>query len=96
MSCRRIAIAALVAAGLALPLSSARAQLYYPCSPWVLEFPVCASYDALSIVGMVVATPFAIVYSHYDPKPEFAYPPPPADIAPPVTYGGPYYYPRRR
>jgi len=47
MHIRRITIAAAFGVGLAaLPLSTAKAQYYPPCSPFPLEWPFCV--EALS------------------------------------------------
>jgi hypothetical protein len=78
MPIRRVLLSAAVVAGLtALPLGSARAQYYEPCSPFPLFWPFC-------IVGAVVSTAASIATA-----PLRALTPPP----PYPYYGPPPYYP---
>jgi hypothetical protein len=96
----QIMISAAFAAGLAaLPLSSARAQYYPPCSPFPLFWPFC-------VVGAVVGTAAAIATAPFwaltAPPPYYynaaygpRYYPPPTYYPPyyaPRTYAPPYYY----
>jgi hypothetical protein len=61
MRFQRIAIPAVVAAGLAaLPVSAAKAQAYYPypCNPFPLFWPFCAAAAIVGGVGAIVTAPF--------------------------------------
>ncbi len=83
MPIRRIAVSAVVAAGIAaLPLSAARAQYYPPCSPFPLAWPFCVAGAVVGTAGAIVAAPFqaAAVGPYY-----YSYAPP--------YYHAPAYYP---
>jgi hypothetical protein len=81
MRIRRTTISAAFAAGLAaLPLSTAKAQYYYPpCSPFPLAWPLCVAGAVVGTAAAIVTLPFRALTG-----------------APPYYYGGfygPPYYP---
>ena len=82
---KRTAASALFAAGLAaLPLSTAKAQYYYPpCSPFPLTWPFCIAGAAVGTAEVIATAPFRAVAG----GPYYYYEQP--------YYGPAYYYPRR-
>jgi len=59
MRIRRIAVsAALTAVLVALPLATAKAQYYPPCSPFPLFWPFCLAGAVLGTAATFVAAPF--------------------------------------
>jgi hypothetical protein len=87
----RIAMPAVLAAGLAvLPLSGASAQYYGqpyygpPCTPFPLTWPFCVAGAVVGTAAAVVSAPFRPYY--YYPQRYYAPPPP--------YYPPPYYPPR--
>jgi hypothetical protein len=98
MHLKRIAIPAILVAGLAaLPLSAANAQYYPPCHPFPLFWPFCAAAAVVGTAGMIVTAPLRAVAAppyyygppqarYYQPPPRY-YPPPPAYYPPPYYYG---------
>jgi hypothetical protein len=99
MRIRPIMIPAAFAVGLAaLPLSTAQAQYYPPCSPFPLAWPFCVAGAVVGTAAMIVTAPFRALagappfyYGYYGPP---YYPPPPN--YPPPGYSAPpnYYGPR--
>jgi hypothetical protein len=91
MRLHRIAIPAVLAAGLAaLPLSAAKAQYYYPCHPFPLFWPFCAAAAVVGTAGAIVTAPFRAVAGqpyYYGPPGAPYYPPPPGYPPPPPYYG---------
>ena len=89
MSIHRIVIPAVFAAGIAaLPLSSAKAQYYPPCS-FPLAWPFCIAGAAVDTAAAIATAPFRAVAGPYY---YYGYPY--------YYYGYPYYapvsyYPRR-
>jgi hypothetical protein len=58
MRIRRITISAAFAAGLAaLPLSTAKAQYYPPCSPVPLFWPFCLAGAVVGTAAIIVTAP---------------------------------------
>jgi hypothetical protein len=59
MRIRRITISAAFAAGFAaLPLSTAKAQYYYPpCSPFPLFWPFCVAGAVVGTAAIIVTAP---------------------------------------
>ena len=101
MHIRRITIATAFGVGLAaLPLSTAKAQYYPPCSPFPLEWPFCVVGAVLGTAAMIVTAPIRALtgappfyYGGYYPQPY--YPPPgyyPLGYYPPGYYTPSYYY----
>jgi hypothetical protein len=93
---QRIAISAVLAAGLAaLPVAAAKAQYYGPpCTPFPLTWPFCVVGAVVGTAATVVSAPFRAVAAppyYYAPPPAPYYPPPPA--YPPPAYN-PAPYPR--
>jgi hypothetical protein len=101
MRIRRIAVSAVLAAGLAvLPLASAKAQpyspqYYPPCSPFPLFWPFCVAGAIVGTAAMIVTAPFVALTAppyYYDYYGRPYYPPPPY-YAPryylPPSYNGP-------
>jgi hypothetical protein len=104
MRIRRFMISAAFAAGLAtLPLSTAEAQYYPPCSPFPLAWPFCFAGAVLVTAATIVTLPFRVLagpppyYYGYGPP----YYPPPSGYGPgpygpgpygPAPYGPPAYY----
>jgi hypothetical protein len=91
---QRIAIPAVLVAGLAaLPVSAANAQYYGPpCTPFPLTWPFCVVGAVVGTAAAVVTAPFRAVAAppyYYAPPPAPYYPPPPAN-PPPAYYGAPY------
>ncbi len=90
MRIRRIAISAAFAAGLAgLPLSTASAQYYPPCSPFPLFWPFCAVGAIVVGAAAIVTAPVRALtgppyYYGYYGQPYYAHPP---------VYYAPGYYP---
>jgi hypothetical protein len=104
MGIRRITISAALAAGFAtLPLLSAEAQYYPPCSPFPLFWPFCVVGAVVGTAATIVTAPLRaltgappLYYGFYGP-PYYPPPPyysPPADNAP-GYYAPPNYYPQR-
>jgi hypothetical protein len=97
MNISRIAIPAVVAAGLAvLPLASAKAQYYGPaygppCTPFPLTWPFCVAGAVVGTAATIVSAPFraAAGYPYY-----YGSPPAPYYRPPPPYYPPPYYGPR--
>jgi len=94
MRIRRIAVsAALTAVLVALPLATAKAQYYPPCSPFPLFWPFCLAGAVLGTTATIVAAPFVALtvppyYYGYYGRPY--YPPPyytPGYYAPQNYYG---------
>jgi hypothetical protein len=94
MRIRRIAVsAALTAVLVALPLATAKAQYYPPCSPFPLFWPFCLAGAVLGTAATIVAAPFVALtvppyYYGYYGRPY--YPPPyytPGYYAPQNYYG---------
>lgn len=95
MRIRRITMSALFAAGLAaLPLSTAKAQYYPPCSPFPLFWPFCVAGAVVGTAAMIVTAPVRVLtgappyYYGYYAQPYYL---PPAYYAP-GYYAPPYYY----
>lgn len=92
MRIRRITISAAFAAGLAaLPLSTAKAQYYPPCSPFPLFWPFCAAGVVVGTAAMIVTAPVRALtgappyyYGGYYGQPYYP---------PPAYYGSGYYAP---
>ena len=63
MRVQRIAVPAVLVAGLAMPFSTAKAQYYYPppCHPFPLFWPVCAAAAIVGTAGAIVTAPFRAV-----------------------------------
>ena len=92
MDRKRIAIAALFAAGVAaMSLSAAKAQ-YYPCNPFPLTWPFCAAGAVVGTAAAIATAPFRAVAG----APYYYYPPPPRYYYRRYHryYGAPYYYRR--
>jgi hypothetical protein len=94
MRIRRIAVsAALTAVLVALPLATAKAQYYPPCSPFPLFWPFCLASAVLGTAATIVTAPFVALtvppyYYGYYGRPY--YPPPyytPGYYAPQNYYG---------
>jgi len=93
MRIRQITISAAFAAGLAaLPLSTAKAQYYYPpCSPFPLFWPFCVVGAVVGTAAIIVTAPVRALtgappyYYGYYGQPYY---PPPGYYAPPY-YSGP-------
>ena len=93
MRIRQITISAAFAAGLAaLPLSTAKAQYYYPpCSPFPLIWPFCVVGAVVGTAAIIVTAPVRALtgappyYYGYYGQPYY---PPPGYYAPPY-YSGP-------
>ena len=97
MHLKRIAIPAILVAGLAaLPLSAANAQYYPPCHPFPLFWPFCAAAAVVGTAGMIITAPLRAVTEapyYYGPPPARYNPPPPRYYPqPPAYYPQPYYY----
>jgi|SRR6516225_5235482 len=96
MGIRRVAITAAFGVGLAtLPLSTAKAQYYPPCSPFPLEWPFCVVGAVVGTAAMIVTAPIRALtgappfyYGGYYRQPYY---PPPAYYAP-GYYPPSYYY----
>jgi hypothetical protein len=96
MRIRRITISVAFAAGLAaLPLSTAEAQYYPPCSPFPLFWPFCAVGVVVGTAAMIVTAPVRALtgappyyYGGYYGPPYY---PPPAYYGPGYS-APPYYY----
>jgi hypothetical protein len=97
MRIQRIAIAAVFAAMLAVvPLSTASAQYYPPCTPFPLSWPFCIVGAVVGTTAAVVTAPFRAVgpppppyYYGYYPRPVYAPPPYGGGGAyPPASYNG--------
>ena len=84
MHTRRVALAALLAAGVAaLPLSASHEQYYYPCDPFPRSWPFFIAGAAVGTAAAIATAPFRGPYYY----------------GPPYYYYGPayyYYYPPRR
>jgi hypothetical protein len=91
---RRIAVSAAFAAGLAaLPLATAKAQYYPPCSPFPLFWPFCVAGAIVGTAATIVTAPFVALtappYSYgYYGRPYYSPPP----YYAPGYYAPPYYY----
>jgi len=100
MHIRRITIAAAFGVGLAaLPLSTAKAQYYPPCSPFPLEWPFCVVGAVLGTAAMIVTAPIRALtgappyYGGYYPQPYYPQPYyPPPGYYPPGYHTPSYYY----
>ena len=98
MPIRRIMSSAAFTAGLAaLPLSTAEAQYYPPCSPFPLSWPFCVVGAVVSTAATIVTAPLWVLtgpppyfYGYYGPP----YYPPPAYYAPRYYAPPAYYAPR--
>src|SRR5712691_5569481 len=94
MRIRRIAVLAAFAAGLAaLPLATAKAQYYPPCSSFPLFWPFCVAGAIVGTAATIVTAPFVALtappyYYGYYGRPYYAPPSYPA----PGYYAPPYYY----
>jgi hypothetical protein len=94
MPLRRITDSAAFAAGLAaLPLATARAQYYPPCSPFPLFWPFCVAGAVVGTAATIVTAPFVALtappyYYGYYGRPYYAPPP----YYAPGYYAPPYYY----
>jgi hypothetical protein len=98
MRIRRITISVAFAAGLAIvPLSTAKAQYYPPCSPFPLFWPFCVAGAVVGTAAIIVTAPIRALtgappynYGGYYGQPYY-YPPPayygPGYSAPPYYYG---------
>jgi hypothetical protein len=88
MRIRRIAVAAAFAFGLAaVPLATAKAQYYPPCSPFPLFWPFCVAGAIVGTAATIVAAPFVALTApygrpYYPPPPYYA----PGYYAPPYSY----------
>ena len=99
MRIRRIMISAAFAAGIAaLPLSTANAQYYPPCSPFPLFWPFCVAGAVVVTAATIVTAPIWALtgappyyYGGYYGQPYY---PPPAYPGP--AYPAPPYYYRPR
>jgi len=79
MRIRRISVSAAFAAGLAaLPLATAEAQYYPPCSPFPLFWPFCVAGAVVGTAATIVTAPFVALTA----PPYYA----------PGYYAPPYYY----
>jgi hypothetical protein len=95
MRIRRTAISAAFAGGLVvLPVSTATAQYYPPCSPFPLFWPFCVVGAVVGTAAVIVTAPFRALagappfyYPYYGP----GYPPPPP-YYPTGNYAPPGYY----
>jgi hypothetical protein len=94
MPIRRIAVSVVFAAGLAaLPLATAKAQYYPPCSPFPLFWPFCVAGAIVGTAATIVTAPFVALtappyYYGYYGRPYYA----PTPYYPPGYYAPPYYY----
>ena len=93
MHLKRIAMPALLAAGLALhPLAAAQAQAYYPppCSPFPLFWPFCIVGAVVGTAATIVTAPFWAIAGPPYPPPYYSapYPPPPGYRQPPPSNYG--------
>jgi hypothetical protein len=98
MRIRRITISVAFAAGLAIvPLSTAKAQYYPPCSPFPLFWPFCVAGAVVGTAAIIVTAPIRALtgappyyYGGYYGQ-SYYYPPPayygPGYSAPPYYYG---------
>ena len=98
MRIRQITIWVGLAAGLgAIPLSTAKAQYYPPCSPFPLEWPFCVSGAIIGTAAMIVTAPIRVFtgaplyYGGYYGQPYY---PPPLYYAPGYYTPPNYYRPR--
>jgi hypothetical protein len=102
MRIRRIAMSAVFATGLAaLPISTANAQYYAPCSPFPLAWPFCVAGAIVGTAATIATAPFWILsgtppYGFYAPPyypvPSYyapGYYAPPTGASPPTAPGGP-------
>jgi hypothetical protein len=95
MRFRQIAVSTAFAAVLAaVPVATAKAQYYPPCSPFPLFWPFCVAGAIVGTAATIVAAPFVALtappyyYGYYGP-PYYA-PPPyyrPGYSPPPYNYG---------
>ena len=89
MRFRQIAVSTAFAAALAaLPVATAKAQYYPPCSPFPLFWPFCVAGAIVGTAATIVAAPFVALtappyYYGYYGRPYYA---------PPSYYSPPYYY----
>jgi len=87
MRFRRIAISAAFATGLAvLPVSTAKAQYYAPCSPFPLAWPFCVAGAIVGAAATIATAPFWVLSG----MPPYGYYMPP--YYPPQNYYAPGYY----
>ena len=87
MRIRGIAMAAVVATGLAaLPFSTATAQYYAPCSPFPLAWPFCAAGAIVGTAATIATAPFWLLAG----IPPYGYYAPP--YYPASSYYAPAYY----
>ena len=94
MRIRRIAVSAAFAAGLAaLPLASAKAQYYPPCSPFPLFWPFCVAGTIVGTAATIVTAPIVALTAppYFYGYSGWPYYPPPPYYAP-VYYWSLYYY----
>ena len=68
----QLAISAVLAAAVALPLTAARAQYYYPCNPFPLTWPFCIAGAAVGTAAAIATAPFRAPYYAY-PQPSYPY-----------------------
>jgi hypothetical protein len=88
MRIRRIAMSAAFAIGLAaLPISTAKAQYYTPCSPFPLAWPFCVAGAIVGTAATIATAPFWVLSG----APPYGYYMPPYYPAP--NYYAPYYAP---
>ena len=89
MRFRQIAVSTAFAAALAaLPVATAKAQYYPPCSPFPLFWSFCVAGAIVGTAATIVAAPFVALtapsyYYGYYGRPYYA---------PPSYYSPPYYY----
>ncbi len=81
---RTLILAVFAAAIAALPLAPAKAQYYYPCSPFPLAWPFCIAGAAVGTAAAIATVPFRAVAG----GPYYYY------YGSPYYYGPTYYYPR--
>jgi hypothetical protein len=96
MQIQRIAISAVFAAAIAaLPLGTAKAQYYPPCSPFPLFWPFCIAGAVVGTAATIVTAPFRAVAA--PPVYPYGVPPQPpgAPGYPPGYPPQPYGYPPR-
>jgi hypothetical protein len=95
MRFRQIVVSTALAAGLAaVPVATAKAQYYPPCSPFPLFLPFCVAGAIVGTAATVVTAPFVALtappyYYGYYGRPYYAPPPyyPPGYSPPPYNYG---------
>jgi hypothetical protein len=84
MRIQTIITSAVLAAGLALPLSVAQAQYYSDCNPFPLSWPFCIAGAAVGTAAAIATAPFRVIAGgpYYYPAPYY--------------YAPAYYYPVHR